>query len=207
MSRVEFDMVLPPGWVRIPIARADEDFATIIRDAVAQVPPEKAAPVRTFLEAQIRTAIEAAREQATVEFILPLAPVLGIPIPASITVTTLTPPGSETRGPQEILVAMAGRGDATAIEIDGLVGLRRVRSAGATAGSPISADAQAHRSISYVCHIPWRDEWIAFTASILSGDDPELAEPLLAVEVLLDALISTVRFRRVEPADRVEGAQ
>jgi hypothetical protein len=90
-----------------------------------------------------------------------------------------------------MLVGLAGAGS-RAVEIDGLAAIRR------STDVPPTEDSPAYRSVSYVCHVPWMDQWLLFGASILTSNEAGYDEVLEALEGLIDAMISTVRFRRDE---------
>ncbi|MBM6700607.1 hypothetical protein H7U32_10030, partial [Bifidobacterium pullorum subsp. saeculare] len=114
-----------------------------------------------MLEKSIREMLASARSQNAVDLIMSLGAIQGLPVPASIMVSLLDLPSDVTGTPQEQLLKFANR-SATAIELDGLVGVRRVKD---NPGGPESAP---HRTVSYIVHLPWSSEWLLFSASILT---------------------------------------
>lgn len=193
MSREpRFSILLPPGWVRAPVDDAtDLKFGQLLEHVLAEAPVERRVALRTMLEKSIREMLASARSQNAVDLIMSLGAIQGLPVPASIMVSLLDLPSDVTGTPQEQLLKFANR-SATAIELDGLVGVRRVKD---NPGGPESAP---HRTVSYIVHLPWSSEWLLFSASILTTDEPGYSEILVALESLVDAMMSTVRFTRSE---------
>lgn len=183
-----FSILLPPGWVRVPVNEsADAKFEDLINGVVAAAPAERKRELRAMLEAAVRQMLVTARAQRATDFIISLSAMQGLPIPASISASLLELPDAGTLTSQEQLLRFA-TGSARAVELDGLVAMRRVRDDRGNAETP------PHRTISYVCHLPWSDEWLLLTASIITTDEPGYSDVLEALEALMDAMISTVRF-------------
>jgi hypothetical protein len=185
-----FSILLPPGWVRIPVDdHTDAEFRELVESIVAEAPAERRSNLQVMLQTSVRDMLASARAQHTLDLIISLAAVDGLPIPASLTVSLLQLPEGSSGTPQEQLLKFA-RGNARAIELDGLVGMRRVLD------DPGNQDNPPHRTVSYVCHLPWSDEWLLFAASIITTDEPGYSDVLAALEDLMDAMLSTVRFPR-----------
>lgn len=193
-SRV-FEMLLPPDWVRIAAdERGDAALAVLVERAVASAPTGRGAEVRTLVSGAFASSLRAAREQGATDVVLSLAQVAGAPVPASIVVTRRPVVGGDTLSPTERVLAIAAREQGTVVELGGRAAVRRVRTYAAEGDTP------ARRAISFLCQLPGGAEWIMFTATMLWGDDPELEEPLSALEFLIDAVMTTVRFVPVEGA-------
>jgi len=185
-----FSILLPPGWARIPIDdHADAVFADIIDGVVAEAPPERRAMLRGFLTHTAAGAITAARAQGALDVILSFAAVDGVPIPASIATFRIEPDASLGSTPERILVSFATAGS-RAVEIDGVPAIRRVRESAATDAGP------AHRSIHFVFQHPVSNDWMLLTASIVKSEEIDLGDVLEALEALIDAMVSTIRFDR-----------
>lgn len=188
-----FSILLPPGWERIPVDdELDNRFDAILAGIIAEAPADRRVSLRTMLEGAIGEALATARERRAVDLILSFGVIEGLPIPASLAVFELdVPPG--TGGVQEQLLAFA-RGGGVAIELDGLPAIRKILDA------PGTATSAPHRTISYVTHLPWSGAWLLFSGSIITTDEPGYSDVLLALEGLLDAMMTTVRFPNDEGA-------
>lgn len=185
-----FTLLLPPGWVRIPVDSETEGwFDDVIGGIVSAAPAARRSDLRVMLEASVRDSLASAKSQGALDLVLSFAEVEGLPLPVSIVVSILDVPTEYGGSVQEQLLTMANP-SARAIEIDGLIGLRRFKDRPQDAGAP------ARRTVSYIVHLPWRGDWLVFTASILTTDEPGYADVQVALEALIDAMISTVRFPR-----------
>jgi len=185
-----FTILLPPAWVRIPVdQRTDHVFTDLIAGVVAQAPPERRARLSTMLTSAANRSIAGARAAGAIDLILSFATVDGLPIPASIACFRITPPEALGSTPEATLLSFASPGS-RAVEIDGTPAIRRVSDSGQT------DDVPAHRAIHYVVRHPDTHEWLLITASILVIDDADFAEVLDAIEILIDAMASTIRFRK-----------
>ena len=196
MSRVidgaPYTILLPPGWVRFPVDdTTDETLAALIDGVVRQAPAERRGAVHEMLSDAVRGSLAAARSKNAIDLIVSLGEVGGLPVPASIVAFPLEAP-QDGRSAEETLVGLA-RAGTRAIEIDGLPAIRRVVDSAGDESAP------AHRAVNYIVHVPWQSRWLLFTASILSSDDPGYREVGEALEALMDAMVSTVRFTK-EPA-------
>jgi len=189
-----YSILLPPGWVRLAVdGTTSHTFQTLINSVVERAPVERHASLRAMLERTVRGALDAATSRDALDLILSFASVEGLPIPVSIATFPVPPPAQDARTPLETLIGLAQSGS-RAIEIDGLAAIRR------SIDVPAADDSPAHRSVNFVCHVPWLDQWLLFSASILTSDEPGYEVVLTALEGLVDAMISTVRFRREEGA-------
>lgn len=184
-----FELLLPPDWVRIAAdERGDAAMDSLLERAVGNAPVGRESEVRSVLGASIASSVDTARGQGATDIILSLARVDGVPVPASIVVTRRPAEGGDALTETERIFAIAARENGTVVEVGGRAAVRRVRSYDADGETP------ARRAISYLCRLPDRPEWIMFTATVLWGSDPELEEPLAALEFLIDAVMTTVRF-------------
>lgn len=196
-GRTTFAIVLPPGWVRLAVDdQTERSIRRLVADAVAAAPPEQAVEVRSFLRRTIDRAVRQARERRATDLILCHPQSGSAPVPASIVVARQPNPasasGSADQDARQQLIALAMKQNSSVIDIDGYVAVRREKFGAASDESP------AHRAVSYAAYLPADDEWIVFTASVLWSDDPEIQPVLDAVQLLIDTMISTVRFQPAE---------
>ena len=188
-----FTIVLPPGWVRIAVNdQTERNIRLLIADAVASAPPDQAAELRSFLRRTIANAVARAREQRATDVILSRQQAGSIAVPASIIVARQPNKTAGDQGARQQLIALAMRKDSDVVELDGYVAVRRQKYGAATDDSP------AHRSVSYAAYLPPDDEWIVFTASVVWSDDPAIEPALETVQLLIDTMMSTVRFQSPE---------
>ncbi len=81
-----FSILLPPGWVRIPVdGGTDATFRELLDGIVAAAPAERQPSLRAMLERSISEMLAAARAEHAIDLIISLAPVLGLPLPVSLT--------------------------------------------------------------------------------------------------------------------------
>ena len=194
MPLPRYSILLPPGWVRIPLDdTTDAAFAELIDGAVARAPIERRAQLRGLIQSSTDAALAAARAQHAADFILSLATIDGLPIPASIATFKITPDASLGSSPEQILVSFASPGS-RAVEIDGVAAIRRVKE------SPATEDAPAHRGVHFVLQHPGTREWMLISASLLMSEGVDLTEVLDALEFLIDSMVSTIRFEREDAA-------
>ncbi|WP_166865932.1 hypothetical protein [Salinibacterium sp. ZJ70] len=187
-TAAHYRILLPPGWVRMRgDDQAQEALVRVIDERVETLAPEQRPRVRALMRRSAEDAIGAARERGALELILSFATVQGIPIPASIVLLPLPVPEDDRRPADEILLSL-GRGGAHVIEIDGIPAMRRVVDTPATGPDP------AHRAIHYMLRHPHSGRWLAFSASILTSDDEGYGQVLEALETLVGAMMSTIRF-------------
>ena len=194
LDRMTYDLVLPPGWVRIPAdERAEPTARAIIQSIVKDLPPHQATKARTFMRQQMTSAIAYARQSNGLDLFLPVAPVAGAPVPASIVVSRLRPT-DDARSPQEVLLAFAARGGAAATQLDGVLAVRRVVELPASTGGADRPEGPASRQVTYLAHASWLDQWVSITASIVRLPMPDADEMVDAVQILVDAIVDTFRF-------------
>lgn len=194
IDHAPFTMLLPPGWMRLPVNEAtDAVFAELIDGVVERAPADRRAALGAMLRTASRQSLASAREQGAIDLILSFATVDGLPIPASIATFRVVPPASAGSTTAEILVSFATKG-ASAVEIDGTPAIRRVSEVAAGDDSP------PHRGVHHIVHHRYRDEWLLISASIIASDDPDYLEVMDAIEALVDAMVSTIRFVEAAPA-------
>ncbi len=187
-----FTIVLPPGWIRLAVDdTTDESFTKLIAQLASAAPPERRIRLRRLMQSTADAALASARERGATDLIVSFATVDGLPIPVSIVVLPLPEPPTG-RSPDEHLVALARPGSRV-IEVDSVAAIRRTQDA------PGESEALPHRSVNYILRHPHTRRWMLFSASILMTDDEDYAEVLDALEILVDAIMSTVQLTAVSP--------
>lgn len=86
----DFAVLLPPGWVRIPLdASADARMAAIVTAKVADLPAPQRDRVRQRLTTVLRDTLRSARNAGGIDVLISLGEIRGVPIAASCLVTYL----------------------------------------------------------------------------------------------------------------------
>ncbi len=193
-----YALVLPPGWLRIPVEGSGPVVRDLLDRTFAGLPADSYGPHRRELKNVLDEQIAAAREIGGLDVYLPVEGARGLPVAASFVVSHL-PPASQA--PQEVLVALAADGpDSDAVSIDGAAGLRTRR---AVASDPLrqsGLDTDTER-VTYVLAVPGDAGWllVSFSTAITEAavrvgphDVRTLSETMIE---LFDAVVSTLRWR------------
>ncbi|TPW71642.1 hypothetical protein [Schumannella sp. 10F1B-5-1] len=195
-AAIGMHLLLPPGWEQLIVAAdgTSPDLERLLTRAVAAQSGEQRAGVAALLETLRSQLVGSLAAQGQSVLLVPTRPIEGIPVPASITARPLTPP-DDGRTAEDVLVAFAARHRSTAVELDGALGLRREQSTAARTADDGSI-VPASRRISYLLHLPGGTRWALLDAVILRPDVEGADDALVAVDMLCDAIMSTVSFDR-----------
>ena len=86
----DFAVLLPPGWVRIPLDGTETArVAAVVTAKVADVPEPQRAPVRQRLLRVLNETLRSPRHAGGIDGLISLGEVRGVPIPASCLVSYL----------------------------------------------------------------------------------------------------------------------
>jgi hypothetical protein len=184
-NALNYRLVLPPGWERIPLD--DEAEAVITR--IAQRSPSLDA--RAIVMTGLRDAVTGARKTDALHLYIPTEPVLGVPVPLSIVVTAPKPPSGSL---SDALLTFAARTPSTAVELGGNLGVRQQKDLPAALSPEGEMQIPPTRRITYLVVPPSGDRLLAITGSIITFDIPDSEAVTAAVEQLFDAMSSTLRF-------------
>jgi hypothetical protein len=173
----DFTVLLPPGWVRIPLD-GDEGarMSAIVTAKVADVPQPQREQVRQRLITVLRDTLRSARNVGGLDVLVSLGEVRGVPIAASCLVTYLERGG---KVPLEGLHAELARDD-------GLVTWTEI--AGSRAVRRRHADASA-TMVDFFVPVPGRPGLLSLSFGTII--EP-LAEPLV---MLFDAIAGSLRWQ------------
>lgn len=191
-----YTVVLPPGWVRIPVHGGTTDKA--LDDAItAALPPDlprdEVAKVRTAVKGRLLAAAADARDSGTLDIYLPLAGMHGHAIPASFLVSEI--PVQPGRDADEAMREFAAGDGAESVTVDGDDALR-LDEVLAPDTLMTEVDVSARR-ITYLASVPGMPRWLAVTFSTIGDGDPSSDFSQVLVD-LFDAIMTT--FRWTEPA-------
>ncbi|MDH6136876.1 hypothetical protein P3T37_006307 [Kitasatospora sp. MAA4] len=199
---IDFELVVPGGWVQIPTAPDTTKLrGRIIEDVIRHhlpdsLPRDKVGPWRRMLRKELTEATDEAARQSARSVLLPLEEFSGIRLPGSMLVTVLES-ADETEDPEQLLASiLADAGaDGTYLEIGGAPA---VRVATVVDSGRLRRKGPSWRVSYYVSHPEAPGVWGLLTFTVLTDGDVEAA-PVQAVVLLFDMIVTTLRW-----ADRVD---
>jgi hypothetical protein len=201
---IDVEFIVPPGWVQIPTT---PDTARVRRKVIDELiryyvpdslPRDKAGPVRKMLRKELIEATDEAARQNARSVLMPLEEYSGMRLPGSMLVAVVENENEdEAEDPERLLASiLADAGDAgTYLEIGGAPA---VRVAEVIDNGRIKRAAPSWRVSYYVSNPDVPGVWGLLTFTVLTDGDVD-AEPVQAVMLLFDAVVSTMRWE-----DRVD---
>lgn len=199
---IDFELVVPDGWVQIPTTPETTALRRKVVDGVIRhhlpdsLPRDKAGPWRRMLRKELTEATDEAARQNARSVLLPLAEFSGVRLPGSMLVTVLDAE-DEPEDPERLLASIlddAGS-EGTWLQIGGAPA---ARVASVVDSGRIGRKAPSWRVSYYVSNPDAPGVWGLLTFTVLTDGDPD-AEPVQAVVLLFDMIVSTLRW-----ADRVD---
>lgn len=189
-----YRLVLPPGWVRVPVDRelalVDEDLDRAIREAVpAATPRDEVASAVVRIKGRLMQAAAEAQAAGGLDLYLPIGGMHGLAIPASFLVCEV--PVSDVQRPDAALTELAAEPGATLVDIDGA---RAVRTDVVLPVDTLMTEVDVPtRRVNYLIPVPGASRWLTATFSTVADGDPsgDFAEVLV---VLFDSILTTFRF-------------
>jgi hypothetical protein len=201
---IDFELIIPPGWVQIPTTADTARLRRrIIDDLIRHYVPEslprdKVGPYRKMLRAELVKATDEAARQNARSVLLPMQEFAGFRLPGSLLVTVVDNEEQTKAEDSQRLLAelLADAGD------DGMYleigGAPAVRVAAVMDSDRIGRKAPSWRVSYYVSNPDAPGVWGLLTFVVLTDGDVD-AEPVQAVMLLFDAVVSTLKW-----ADRVD---
>jgi hypothetical protein len=193
-----YTLVLPPGWVRIPVngSHTDHTIDEAITAALpADLPRDEAAKVRITVKGRLLAAAAEARDVGGLDLYLPLGRMHGLAIPASFVVSELpVQPGREA---DEAMREFATDPDAAPATVDGDPAIRL--DAVLEPDTLMTEIDAPTRRITYLVPVPGMPRWLAVTFSTIrdgGSEDGSSSFSQILVD-LFDAIMTT--FRWAEP--------
>jgi hypothetical protein len=199
-----YSLVLPPGWVQIPLDDGaapavrkllDRAFADLPRD----VPPDMAASLRRRLEGHLTARVAEARRTGGTELYVPTERMGGVLVPASFVVADVRPgteddPVDEVDLVGRVLARLVAADDsARVIEVDGALAVRTDSRSASDPDRSLGVRA-ASRRVDYVLAVPGvPGRWLAVSCTVLEAEDDDHDLAGLLVE-LFDAVMTTFRW-------------
>ncbi|AZM57820.1 hypothetical protein DMA15_21335 [Streptomyces sp. WAC 01529] len=199
---------MPDQWAQIPLRQGTEEAVRrILDDAFARIPADapqdRIGPYKRELERRFRSSVADAQKSKALDLYLPVKPMGGVSVGASILVSeSVVPrrpgePRTESE-PTEVAVQLLSRdgvenADLSSGEIDDALAVRREH---VVEAAPAKGAELASRRVEYILSVPGDpDRWFVAAFSTVGGGDPrdELAEALVE---WFDAVMANFRWTR-----------
>jgi hypothetical protein len=195
---IDFELVLPEGWVVLPTTPDTERarraaIEEIVRRFLPKtLPRDRAEPWRRELRRQLLAATDDAARNGARSVVLPLSTFNGVRIPGSMLLTLLE--DADPQDPERLLASiLAEAGPAGSYHEIGGAPAARIA---AVVQHPTLGDdnARGHRVSYYLSHPDVPGVWGLLTFTVLAVDgDPDTADTR-AVVFLFDSIVSTLRW-------------
>lgn len=194
----DFTMLLPPGWVRIPVDdRAPLRIKQLVVERLGAAPAQHREALRTGLTRELAAALETAGRVGGLDVFLSVDPVAGQPVPASGLVTHAQGPG----GPDaldSIMGTLVAGGDGVGVrelgvvEVAGAPAVRRLstRSERVAAEAGLPGGVLIVTQVDHVVPLPGGGGLLVLT---FSTPIEALAPPLMK---LFDVMAASLRWVR-----------
>jgi hypothetical protein len=204
-----YELVLPPGWVRIPLREGTKEaLEKVLFSHMGQVPEgiprDDAMRFRLDMRRQMEKQARAARRNGGLDLYLPVLPRGGIFLMASFIVAEMPIGQGHAVPPQAVIAQLANEdvrgGTATKVDVAGAPALRRAyhstpdKEKLSSAPEAVQQVALPTRRVEYV--LPVADDpgrWISINFSTPGDGDLESEFTGVLVE-LFDAVVGTFRW-------------
>jgi hypothetical protein len=197
---IDFNLIIPSGWAHIPttpeLGRVRErTINAIVRQALPDtLPRDKAGPWRRILRKDLTDATDEAERQGARGLVLPVQEMHGMRLPGTLLLSVIEDPG-DPQDPMQVLseiVADAGP-DGMALQVGGCPAARVSK---IVDSDRIKRKAPSVR-VNYLVAAPDAPGvWGVLTFTVLSDGDVD-ADPVQAIVLLFDAVVSTLRWADV----------
>lgn len=194
---IDFELIVPEGWVQIPTTPETAKLrkrmiGELVRHHLPEtLPRDKAEPWRRMLRNELTAATDEAGRNRARSVLLPLEEFNGFRLPGSM-VLTVVDSEDENEDPERLLAAIladAG-GDGTYLEIGGSPA---VRVAAVIDGGKTAPGRPVWKISYYIANLDAPGVWGLVTFTVFTDGDV-LAEPVTAVVLLFDTIVSTLRW-------------
>lgn len=199
---IDFELIVPDGWILIPtVPEAARLRSRMIDDLIRHklpdhLPRDKAGPWRKMLRRELTEATDDASRQGARSVLLPIEDFNGHKLPGSM-VMTVFDSGDTEEDPERLLASiLADAGPRGSYQEIG--GSPAVRVWAEIESGRVGRKAPSLQVSHYVSNLDAPGTWALLTHTVLSDGDVE-AEPVQAVALLFDLIVSTLRW-----ADRAD---
>lgn len=200
---IDFELIVPDGWVHIPTTPAyakvrERTIDAIVKRALPDtLPRDKAGPWRRMLRKDLIESTEEAQRQGARGIVLPVQEMQGMRLPGSMLLTVLEAEDDSPEDPRLVLdsvLADAGP-EGMSLEVGGCPAAR-VRQI--IDSDSLNRKAPSVRVSYYVAAPDAPGAWGLITFTVLTDGDVE-AEAVQAITLLFDMVVSTLQW-----SDRVD---
>lgn len=194
-----YTLVIPPGWVRIPLRQGtNAALRKILDKSFRHLPRDKVAPYRMEIERRLKEQIAVARRGAGIDLYFAADAADSGPVPASFAVSEARyhlpadAPAGTVLDPAEVLAVLAaGAEGARVVEVDGAPGIRTER---VVRPAPSAEFRYATRRTEYTIAVPGDPgRWLIVAFSTPGSASAEGALAKLLTD-LFDAIMATFRW-------------
>lgn len=195
-----YRLLLPPGWVRVPVSEDGLRVVDLLLDqAFEGTPSDSTGPLRREMRSMLVAQLEAAAASRGVDLYLPAGGWRSRPTAASFLVSHLPPEAlplpESSDSPEEQAVAVLGAlhgdgpgGAGAPVTVAGQAGLRFSR----TEEAVVEQQEVSSLAVDYVLPVPHDEGWLVVAwNAVRHPSAPGVAE---ALTELFDAVLSTLRW-------------
>jgi hypothetical protein len=189
-----YNLVLPPGWCRIPLrGGTSAAIRKLLDERFRHLPRDTVAPYRIEIERRLKEQVVQARNNGGIDMYFPVEIADSGPVPASFVVSEIRlelPENAGDNGPALVLASLAADGSRI-VDVDGAPG---VRAEELVPGDPDAELAYGSRRVKYLIPVPGTPgRWLAVAFATPGAADPGGKYAGLLVE-LFDAIMTTFRW-------------
>lgn len=195
-----YTLIIPPGWTRIPLKEGTQDAVKEIVDEAAErissdLPRDKVTEARLELYRRLNSSVKEAQRRDGVDLYLPVEPMHGHLIAASIIVAKVDTALRDEVGRQDVLAQLlTDTAGSESAEVAGSAAVRRERTVDA---APEKGAEAPSKHVDYIVQVPSSGAdsgWVVVSFSTIG--DGDLAGDFTDILVeLFDAVMTTFRWR------------
>ncbi|MGW7076793.1 hypothetical protein [Streptomyces sp. NPDC054866] len=195
-----YTLIIPPGWTRIPLREGTQETVKKIVDEAAErisgdLPRDKVTEARLELYRRLNSSVKEAQRRDGVDLYLPVEPMHGHLIAASIVVAKVDIALHDGVGRQDAIAQLlTDSADSESAEVAGSSAVRRERTVDA---DPEKGAEAPSKHVEYIVRVPSSGAdsgWVVVSFTTIGDADPEGDISEILVE-LFDAVMTTFRWR------------
>ncbi|MEU5957314.1 hypothetical protein [Streptomyces sp. NPDC047525] len=195
-----YTLIIPPGWTRIPLREGTEEAVKEIVDEAAErisgdLPRDKVTKARLELYRRLNSSVKEAQRRGGVDLYLPVEPMHGLLIAASIIVAKVDTVLRDGADRQDVLTQLlTDSTDVESVEVAGSAAVRKERTVDA---DPEKGAEAPSKHVDYIVQVPSSGAdsgWVVVSFSTIGDGDPAGDVTEVLVE-LFDAVMTTFRWR------------
>jgi hypothetical protein len=196
-----YRMIIPPGWVRVPLRHGTEQaLEELVFSRLKDLPPEVSKDdgmkYRLAVRRTVIRQIDAAREAGGLDLYLPLTARYGVPLAASFLVSEHFAGASQPLPPELVLAQLASPVDGARTTTQELADTLAVRREQVRPADPEHDVQVATRRVEYALPVPHDPCRVLSVIFSTPGDGDVDSEFTVALTELFDASMMTFRWTR-----------